>query len=50
MWVRVTLGCIRWVFVAAYSPGSEISEEERDVLWEELSGCLNDFTADENVV
>ena len=23
MWMRMTLGCERWVFVAAYGPGSD---------------------------
>ena len=50
MWMRMTLGCERWVFVAAYGRGSEISEEERDDFWEELSECLNDFRQDENIV
>ena len=36
MWVRMSLGCERWVFVSAYGP---YREEERDDLWEELRVC-----------
>ena len=32
MLVKVELGVVRWVFVSAYGPGSESSEDERTIL------------------
>ena len=43
MWVRMTLRCERWVFIAVHGPGSKIREQVRDEFWEELSICLNGF-------
>ena len=50
MWVRMNLGCEKWVFVSAYGPGSEKSEEVREQFWEEMSVCMRGFNAGENVV
>ena len=46
----MTLGCEKWVFVSAYGPGSERSEQERDVFWEELNECLRGFDSNESIV
>ena len=33
MWVRVKIERERWVFISAYGPGSEKSEEEMEEFW-----------------
>ena len=30
------------MFVSAYGPGSERSEEEREAFWSELAGCVEE--------
>ena len=50
MWVRVQLGSEKWVFVSAYGPGSEKSEEERELFWEKLNECLSKFRENVRVV
>ena len=50
MWVRVQLGIEKWVFVSAYGPGSEKSEEEREMFWERLNECLSMFRENVRVV
>ena len=50
MWVRVQLGCEKWVFVSVYGPGSEKNEEEREVFWEGLNECLSMFRENVRVV
>ena len=42
MWVKVKFGGEFWVFVSAYGPGSERSEEEREAFWSELAGCVEE--------
>ena len=37
MWVRVKIERESWVFISAYGPGSEKSEEEIEEFWNELS-------------
>ena len=44
------IGHEKWVFVSAYGPGSERTEEEVDEFWQELRGCLQQFGEDEHVV
>ena len=50
MWVRVRLGRECWVFVSAYGPGSEKTEEERERFWSELSECVASLGRNNNVV
>ena len=40
----------RWVFISAYEPGSEKSEEEIEEFWNELSECVGSFGRNESVV
>ena len=47
IWLTMTLGYERWVFVGAYGPGSE---QERNDFREELSECLSSLRTDENVI
>ena len=49
MWVKVKLGIERWVFVSAYGPGSERSEEEREHFLSSLSECIESFGEQCNV-
>ena len=42
MWVRVRIGRECWASVSAYGLGSERSEEEREVFWNELTRCVGD--------
>ena len=30
-----------WTVIVVYAPGMERSEEERDLFWEELKGCID---------
>ena len=48
MWVRVKIES--WVFISAYGPGSEKSEEEIEEFWNELSECIGSFGRNESVV
>ena len=41
MWVKVKFGCEVWMFISAYGPGSERSEDERTSFWNELSECVS---------
>ena len=50
MWVRVQLGIEKWVFVSVYGPGSEKSEEERQLFWEGLNECVESFGENVKVV
>ena len=43
MWVRVQLGVEKWVFESTYGPGSEKSNEEKELLWGKLNECLGFF-------
>ena len=38
------------MFISAYGPGSERSEEEREEFWSELSECVGSFGRNESVV
>ena len=38
------------MFISAYGPGSEKSEEEIEDLWSELSKCVRSFGRNESVV
>ena len=40
MWVKVKFGEELRVFVSAYGPESERSEEQREAFWSELEGCV----------
>ena len=31
MWVRMRMGCEKWIFVSAYGPGSECSMDEKRI-------------------
>ena len=50
MWVRVRLGKECWVFVSAYGPGCERTEEERDEFWNELTSCVEGLSRRNYVV
>jgi len=50
MWVKAKWGCEVWVFISAYGPGSEKSEDERVRFWNRLSDCVRDVKARANVV
>ena len=51
MWVRMKIGCLIWVFVAAYAPDmGSTNENERDAFWELLNECLEGFSASERVM
>ena len=50
MWVKVKFGCEVWMFISAYGPGSERSEDERTSFWNELSECVRIVKVRENVV
>ena len=50
MWVKVKFGCEVWVFISAYGPGSERSEDERTSFWNELNDCVRQVKERENVV
>ena len=47
MWVRVKIES--WVFISAYLPGSEKSEEEIEEFWNELRECVGSFGRNESV-
>ena len=38
------------MFISAYGPGSEKSEEELEEFWNELSECVGSFDINESVV
>ena len=40
MWVKVKWGREVWVFVSAYGPGCERSEDEREEFWRSLGECI----------
>ena len=40
MWVKLRTENESWVFVSAYGPGSEKSEEERDFFFSDLNECV----------
>ena len=50
MWVRVKIERDSWVFISAYGPFSEKSEEEIEEFWIELSECVRSFGRNESVV
>ncbi len=50
MWVKMKMGHESWVFVSAYGPGSERSEQEVDEFWNDLSECVGNFRGSERVV
>ena len=50
MWVKVKWGREVWVFVSAYGPGSERTEEEREEFWVSLSDCIEAVCKGCNVV
>ena len=51
MWVRVKIERREsWVFISAYGPGSENSEEEIEEVWNELSKCVGSFGRNESLV
>ena len=50
MWVRVKIEQESWVFISAYGPGSEMSEEEIEKFWNELSEYAGSFGWNEVVV
>ena len=39
MWVKVKMGKEGWVFVSAYVPGSEKTEQQREIFLEEITVC-----------
>ena len=47
MWVKVK---IEWMFMSAYGPGSEKSEEQIEEFWNELNECVASFGRNEFVV
>ena len=40
MWVRMKIDSECWMFISAYGPGSERSEEDIEDFWSELSKCV----------
>ena len=48
MWIRVKIES--WVFISAYGPSSEKSEEETEEFWNELSECVGSFGRNASVV
>ena len=50
MWVRVKIERTSWVFISAYGPGSEKSEEEIEEFWNELSRCVGSCGRKQSVV
>ena len=50
MWVRVKIVRESWVFISAYGPGSEKSEEKIEEFWSELSESVVRFGKNESVV
>ena len=49
MWVRVKIERESWVFISAYGPGSEESEEEIEEFWNELRKCVGSFGRNKSV-
>ena len=47
MWVRVKIERESWMFISAYGPGSEMSEQEIAEFWSELSECVGSFGTNE---
>ena len=39
-----------WMFISAYGPGSEKSEEQIEEFWNELNECVESFGRNESVV
>ena len=51
MWVRVKIKRESWVFISAYGPGSERSEEEIEEFWSKLiKPVCREFGRNESVV
>ncbi len=50
MWVKREMGHESLVFVSAYGPGSERSEQEVDEFWNDLYECVGNFRESERVV
>ena len=50
MWVRMKIERESWVFISAYGPGSERSEEEIEEFWSELNECVGRFGRNDSVV
>ena len=50
MWVRVNIERESWVFISAYGPGSERSEEDIEEFSSELSECVGSFGRNESMV
>ena len=50
MWVRVKIERESWLFISAYGPGSERSEEAIEEFWSELSECVGSFGRNESLV
>ena len=50
MWVKVKIEREMWVFISAYGPGSEQSEEQIGEFWNELNDCVWSFCRNESVV
>ena len=50
MWVRMKMGCETWIFVSAYGPGSERTDEERESFYVELTDCVERLERMGNVV
>ena len=50
MWVKMKFAREKWVFISAYGPGSERTDEERERFWIELGECIGSFQDRENIV
>ena len=50
MWVRVKIERESWVFISAYGPSSERSEEEIEEFSSDLSECVGSFGRYQSVV
>ena len=49
MWVRVKIERESWIFISAYGPGSERSENEIKEFWSRLRECAGSFGGNESV-
>ena len=50
MWVRVKIERESWVFISAYGPGIERSEQDMKEFWNEFSECVGSFGRNDSVV
>jgi exonuclease III len=50
LWVKMKWEGESWIFVSAYGPGSERSDQEREEFWKELSECIDGFGINSQVV